>query len=421
MYHQYLQNNQKQFGFGEFKSPFFADLKDPDELRYTFNRYPIVPFMGTNEDSADMILELLYRLAEITPVYQGVLKSIRMFSLGAGVEIVKKSGTQLFNRTYSEVAENELKTLDDNLTQILMSGDSIEEILNKSLTSLAIDGNIGILVRCSKVGGCELKYINTKNFRYLRDDVKTSEKKVLISPTFVFNSMIKDDIHVVACYPNFSDNEGVFETFIHVKDESTGRKIYGLSSSASSIMSQYLLNQTLSYLSGETDNRFTGQKFFDVQTSMSGDGSIPEHGLELIKSLRKTYKNKGEGETVMVHFRDENEQKTEITQFTANTNEKFFETVRNLANEDILLAFGWDKRLVGLSRENGLGGNDLEAVFAVSSQKAITYQVLLEKAINTVFLALNDTGNTFLDGYQMRLKNLYKSMIDTETNEFKLI
>ena len=417
---QYQNLTNKRFTFNEFKSPFFDDLKDSDELRSTYNKYPIIPFMGTNEVSADNVLNTLYRLAESTPVYQGVLKSIRMFVLNGGVEIVKQEGNQLFNRSYNEVSESELNNLDTQLSDVLIDSESIEEISEKALTGLCIDGNIGVLVRCSKLGGCQLKYVNQRNFRYDKD-LNEKEKGVWIGSTFLHSSLIRTKPHFVSCYPFFSDNEGVYETFIHIKDESTGRKTYGLSSAASSIMSQYLLNQTLNYLSGETDNQFTGKVFFDAQTELAGDGSIPENGKELINSLRQTYKAKGKGETVMAHFRNENEDRTWVTQFTANTNEKFFDTVRRLSNEDILLAFGWDKRLVGLSRDNGLGGNDLEAIFAISSQKATTYQMLIEKAINQAFAAMIDNNYTFLKGYKLRFKNLYKTMIDTETNEFKLI
>jgi hypothetical protein len=222
----------------------------------------------------------------------------------------------------------------------------------------------------------------------------------------------------VPCYPNFNDNDGVFETFIHVKNEQTGRKIYGLSSAASSLLQQYLINQIMVYLSAETDNRFTGQILFDVPVLLGEDSSIPEEGQALLKSLRKVFKAKGNGESVVVHFRNEDAPELKTTEFKSNTNEKFYQTVREIVTEEIITAFGWDKRLIGISRENGLGGNDLETIFAISSQKVITTQKMIEKALNTVLFAMSDNNLTFVDGYKFKLKNLYKSMI--LDNEFGL-
>jgi len=407
----------KEVSFDNFRTPFYDEIKDTEQLSYTFNRYPIVPFMGTNEDSADSVLSMLYRLGEVTPIFQGIVSSMKMFISGAGLDVVKQEGKQIFNRANIEITDAERSDLDVKLSEVLV-GEDLETIINKATVSALVDGNIGVLVRISKLGKVELKHIDTRNFRYHKDTIDTAEKAVLIAPTFVYDFMINTVPYLVPCYPNFNDNDGVFETFIHVKNEQTGRKIYGLSSAASSLLQQYLINQIMVYLSAETDNRFTGQILFDVPVLLGEDSSIPEEGQALLKSLRKVFKAKGNGESVVVHFRNEDAPELKTTEFKSNTNEKFYQTVREIVTEEIITAFGWDKRLIGISRENGLGGNDLETIFAISSQKVITTQKMIEKALNTVLFAMNDNNLTFVDGYKFKLKNLYKSMI--LDNEFGL-
>jgi hypothetical protein len=408
---------QNEVNFDNFRTPFYDEIKDPQQLSYVFNRYPIVPFMGTNEDSSDSILQMIYRLGEVTPIFQGIISSMKMFISGAGLDVIRQEGNQIFNRSNVEISDTERSTLDTKLSEIL-TGENLETIINKSTVSMLVDGNIGLLVRVSKLGKVELKHIDTRTFRYHKDTVNTTEKTVLIAPTFAHDYMINVEPYLVPCYPTFHDNDGVMETFIHVKDEQTGRKIYGLSSAASSLMQQYLINQIMVYLSAETDNRFTGQVLFDVPVLLGEKSEVPNEGKALLDSLRKVFKAKGNGESVAVHFRNEDAPELKVTEFKSNTNEKFYQTVREIVTEEIVTAFGWDKRLVGISKQNGLGGDDLETIFAISSQKVLTHQKHIETALNTALLAMSDTGFNFADGYKFKLKNLYKSMI--LENEFGL-
>jgi hypothetical protein len=171
----------------------------------------------------------------------------------------------------------------------------------------------------------------------------------------------------------------------------------------------------MTYLSAETDNRFTGQILFDVPVMASGSDEMDVEGLNLVADIRKVFKAKGSGESIMVHFRDEGTEKIEVHEFKANTNENFYSTIREIVNEEILTAFSWDKRLIGISRENGLGGNDMEAIFKVASMKIKRVQSKLEKSINTVLKALSKEENfTSLEGKGVGLKSLYETLKEEE-------
>jgi len=408
----------KSFSFNDFSTPFFDELKDTANLALTFNRFPIVPFQGINSASADGVLTTLHRLSEITPIYNGVLQSIHQFTLGAGIKAINTQNN-IFELS-KELNESEANEYGNLLNDKLYKTD-INVLIANCLNGLLIDGNIGLKLRISSTGKATIKFVSQKFFRYLKEDVSGINKRVLISPTFVYDYLINIKPYSVPCYPQFEELEnGAKETFFHFKENRIDRNLYGLSYAASSLMNQYLVNQVMTYLSAETDNRFTGQIMFDVPVNSSGEDEISVEGKHLIKDLRKVFKAKGTGESILVHFRDEDLDKVEVHEFKANTNENFYKTIREIVNEEIITSFAWDKRLIGISRENGLGGNDMEAIFKVASMKVKRYQSILQNGINTVLDVLsNESEFSELSGKGIELNSLYESLKESENGETK--
>lgn len=403
----------KSFSFTDFKTPFLDEIQDNSSLSLTFNRFPIVPYQGISSASADSILSTLHRLSEVTPIYAGILQSISQFTLGGGLQAIQTTNNIFDN--YRELSDAESLQFGEDLNRILYNTD-LNEVLSGALNGLLIDGNIGIKVRVSTTGKATIKFVSQKFFRYLKDDFTKVDKHVLISPTFIYDYLINAKPYTVPLYPNWNELEnGAKETFFHFKEHRIDRGLYGLSYAASSLMNQYLVNQVMTYLSAETDNRFTGQILFDVPTVPSGEDELSEDGIRLIEDLRSVFKAKGSGESIMVHFRDDQTGELKVHEFKANTNEKFYETIRAIVNEEILTAFAWDKRLIGISRENGLGGNDMEAIFKVAAMKVVRLQKKLEKALNTVLKAISEEqGFEAIQGKGIKLKSLISELNNAE-------
>ena len=399
--------------FNDFKSPFFDEIKDPSELSLTFNRFPIIPYQGLNSTSSDNVLNALHRLSEVTPIYSGILQSLQQFTLGAGFEAI-----QTTNNLFGEsrvLTRDEALEYGENLNKILYKTD-LNSILSQSLNGLLIYGNIGLKVRISSTGRASIKFVSQKFFRYLKETITEGKKRVLISPTFVYDYLISVHPYSVPVYPDFQELEnGAKETFFHFKENRINRELYGLSYAGSSLMNQYLVNQVINYLSAETDNRFTGQILFDVPVPPSGEDEVGIEGKQLLNDLRSVFKSKGQGQSIMVHFRDDETGELKVHEFKSNTNEKFYETIRNIVNEEIITSFAWDKRLIGISRENGLGGNDMEAIFKVASMKVKRHQRMLENAINTVLKAISEALNDeAIKRKGIKLKSLYEAAIQSE-------
>lgn len=408
----------KSFGFGNFTSPLLDEIKDPSELQYTFNRFPIVPFFGNNEDSSDSILNAMYRLSEITPVFGGLLESIGQFTLNAGFKLHKQEGLGILSRKTVEVSDAEFTAYEQRLQTELVNTD-LTEVAQKACNTYLIDGNIFLKVAISKTTKTfSIQALNTTQVRYMEEMIP-NYKEVMLSATFLSTAILTQQPEIIPVFPNYVESDGLVEFVIHVKKSVPNRHYYGLSRAFNSIMNNYLLNQLLVYLSAETDNRFTGKVMIDAEASSNDTEDGLSEGTEaFIEYIKNTFTNKGtERSTVLARFREPDTAEAKVTQFNANTEENFYQTIFNLINEQVVVSMGWDKRLIGYSRENGLGGNDLDTIFRLSSQKVVGVQEAVTKSINNALFAIDSVLNIgYYKDYQIRLGNLFNKMVE-ETKE----
>ena len=416
---QLLENQNKKFYFDNFTSPFFDEIKDPADLQQTFNKLPAIPFFGNEESSSDQILKTLHRHAETVPVVAGIVESIKDFCISAGITLKQKNGLGVLSKRLLDVEQNVINDFEAAFLDTFIETD-LTELCEASAKSLAIDGNGGFIVTVERVTGkAKIQYINTNNFRYL-DESLVGEKGVIIASSFLYSSITTIEPITLTLYPNFKDEDGVLQTFIHAKKPTPNRNLYGLSNLASSIMQQYLLNQLTVYLSAETDNRFTGKVFFDIPISSSdleGDGESDVKDFE--ENQKNTFTSKGTTKSsIMNHYRF-GEEKVEITQFNANTEHEFFDTIINLLEAQILKAAGWNKSLIGDNSDAGLFGEKLESVYMGASQKVRSIQNIITTALNKCFAFVEDTtGKDLRGGNVLHLNSVYEQMMkEKETVE----
>jgi len=411
----FLQSNaasSKNYQFQDnFKSPLLQEIKDPYDLKTTYNKFPIVPFFGSNSNSSDVILMLLYRLIESTPIAAACVDSINEFCVGGGIDLKRKAG--IFNRSYDEVNDSEIQDFEGQLSEKLYDTD-LKFIASHSVKTLKIDGNSFVKITVSKLANkFKIEPIDTNKVRLSKD--KTF---VVIANSFSSNYVLETPIQIIPTYPNFLDESGVIETVLHLKKASPNRNYYGLSSSASSILSQYQLNQLLFYLSAETDNRFTGRVLFDSELSQKdSDGAESESTKDFLDMIEQVYTTKNnDRRSVMARFREFGTKETSVTKFDAMTGHEFYDVIIRNLNNEILTSFGWDRRLLGGDSSSSLASTEMETVFKLASQKVKSTQSLAEQIINTsISFASEYLDFDFNNQYQVRLVNLYEKSLKMET------
>lgn len=407
--------SDKNFSTSNFVSPFFDEITDPSELRYSFEKLPIIPFQGTNSASCDTVLNLLHKLSEVVPFYASAVEVVKDFAVGQGWELKKRLGKGVINQGLEDVSHETIEAFEDSYLDNLYDTD-LTELSSFAAKSLTIDGNLGLLISIEKLSKkAKIEFIPTQNFRYSNLILTQNIKVIVISTSFVYDFLKNSPPTFIPVYPNFQENEdGLIQTFIHIKNAVPNRKFYGLSASASSLMQQYTYNQLFTYLSAETENRFTGKVMFDSELETTDlDGDISQSQKAFVSSLKNTFTNKGtERSSVVVRSRSQGLAATEVTQFKANTEHEFYDVMNSILKDTILISLGVDKRLVADSSDAGMFGEKLEAIYMGMSKKVSNTQRLIENGINAAFQFIEEqTKNNIRNGAILKLKSVYAEMM----------
>ncbi len=410
-------NKQKGFDFDNFTSPIFDEIKDSEELKLSYNKYPIIPFFGSNEQSSDSILNTLHRLSEVTPIVAGIIESFKNFCIGANFDLKNKKGLGVLNKNYEDASDEIKNNFELQFLDTFVNTD-LQQLAEYGSKSLAIDGNCGYLVSVEKTSSkAKIEHIQTTKFRLLDNSIYTDDY-VMISNSFLHSYLVSVEPQIVPCYPNYIEIDGVCQTFIHAKKASANRRFYGYSNGASSIMQQYLLNQLTVYLSAETDNRFTRKVMFDIPFSGSDlEGDNAEDIKDFEENQKNTFTNKGSQKSSILNFfrtaLDGTDTKIYVHQFAANTEHDFYDKTTEILESQILKAFGWSRSLLGDNSDSGMFGERLESVYMGASQQVKPTQKIIENSLNDCFKFVEDqTGKDLMRGSILVLNSVYDKMIN---------
>lgn len=422
--------DQKLFELDNFISPIYDEINDPEDLKKSYNKYPIIPPFGSDSNTNDGIISTLNRLSETTPVVSGIVESIKDFTVGAGMTLKRKEGLGVLNKNTVDVSEAEVSAFEQSFLDTFVNTDLayLSEMVCKALS---VNGNAGFLVSVESVTKkSKIQYIPLSRFRYLKESLLSADG-VMIANSFNYSDLKEVEPIIVPCYPLAIDNDGLIQTFIPIKKPSQNRHFYGFATGASSLMQQYLLNQLIVYLSAETDGRFTGKVFFDIPVSSSDlEGDEAQDVKDFQENQKNTFTNKGSKKSSIMNFFNvfDDGRKVNITQFEANTEHDFYEKIINLLENQVLKAFSWNKSLIGDNSDSGMFGERLEAVYKGASQRVKPVQKIIENALNNAFTFVEDkTGAKLRNGSILVLNSLYQKMLDdkakkeTKENEAKLL
>ena len=150
-------------------------------------------------------------------------------------------------------------------------------------------------------------------------------------------------------YPTFQKEKLGWSSILHIKN---GLGFYGVPSSSSSILEQYLELQLPTYLVKQSANNFVGQVFIETEGEETGKGMVIDDQLkrEGIKNLATQFMQNftagGRNQTVMVTERPFGTKQALVHQFQPQTNEAFYRTMLELTRQEIVVSHGWSERLL---------------------------------------------------------------------------
>jgi hypothetical protein len=424
----YNQNNKSSDveGFDSFESPILNELIDDKNIARIFTEFPVVPYFGTNENSSDSMLSFIQRLAEISPTQAGCIESKTNFTV-PGFDLFKGKRESFLNIESS----SQIPSFDDALyyQEFLASItdehgigqfgiNSLQSITERITKNLNTTGNSFLQISRFSVAGeryASISALDANECRYERTG-RGKQRFLLVSPSFQWSYLRNNKPNIIPLYPNFAEDElGVERSIIHISNVTVGRRWYGLSNSISSLYFQFLEWQLAEYLTAETANKFTGEKMFDFEKDDEDDDS----DLDLMqKYFDTTFTNKAKRrnkKSVLLRARVAGTQPATVTQFTANTNENFYDSIFTISENKIIASNAWFTKLL-YDRATGLGGDELKSLYKIASYTVLGSQNKIATALNTAISeCANWKGDMEADNYYLSLGSLYKQFIGDET------
>lgn len=396
-------------------NPIAEEIRDPDNYRYTFagGLYSYIPYL----DRGDATFKFFERMGRLSPTHGSCIKNIRTFAFGGGLVVNRKSdGFSDFEKTVVSDAE---KTIFRDWVK------SWTDTNNLLLTAEKIYGSFktwgGSWLECIVTTVAGQKYITYKNHDYDRGrfyadpDSENLTKYVLISPSFSPLFLSKNPPQIVPVYPAFTNEvNGVKRTIIHLKNETVGRTWYGEPDSVMALYFEYLEYQLGRYTVEGYNLDWVAKVFFET----FGDAEDTVAKAMFDEAIMQCFTNQGTRKKSVMHKRSQvDAEPTKVHEFSANTNEKFHESMSNIAAEQIYKAHDWHPMFSQKTAGSMGNSQEFREVFKMKYYTVIKpVQDKIFTAINTVLaIAEKELGYDNAAGLALGCDSLFMNLLLDET------
>lgn len=352
-----------RFGmFTDIPNPIPSEITDPEQIELTFRNYPFIPYAGTDHKSNHSLLNWLNSMSHLSATHGSCINSIKSYALGQPLDIIKSMSDSfgLNSKLTDSQKESFVNFLDDTLQ--LEYGSTIHKLALNSYKNTADNGNIFMLLKMSKKIGiaANLTLYNTENVCYLKPKAGAN-RKVGISHEWGHDYIQKHPPKIVPVYPamRVSQDGLEIETMIHIKEDTT--KLYGRPIWINAFMSVYREFQNGNYLIKQAANNFMGQVLIEVEDAEGSSGSVfddEDAQKDGFKNAADRFKENftaqsDNPQTAILLSRPFGAKPVFVEQFKPNTNEKFYKTMSELIELDIIRAHQWSKRFLGENQTQG--------------------------------------------------------------------
>ncbi len=409
----------------ELEDPLPRLIEDSDELSTKFEETKIIPYASINNKTGDSLRKLLYSLSKLSTTHAGCIKGKIDFGFTGNIR-VEKDGLytepiEIDNETYIKYI-NAVKYTEYN-------SDLLQYLRNVAKQYLIL-GDVHIeLFLYEHEGKYNIKYrhIDTlKNYVI----IDSSKKEFHYYPT----KDIGDSGEVTPFFPEFKKHLFGYKSILHIKN---GSGFYGEPDSLDSLQNQYNEFQLKSYNNKQTDNSFMGMTIIEIEkdnpeTDISFDGDEYEGSSgEKVRINKKSYAekladnftNKGKTpQSVVLFERAFGASAMAVHSVPPITNERYFDTMGQINEEDIILSHRWSRRMLGMDVSNGLNSSAYMDEFIIKMNTVIAnlQNAIIEPhdKVNDFLFELN--GDDELIGLNRRVVNplakIFESQLKNNSN-----
>jgi len=388
--------------FASPQNPVPAQITDAGELKAFFSKYGdvYVPYSSSDEGTGHALQSFLLSLADLSATQNAVIRSQRSHAFGGPVGIEEKTDPVYNLGEKRELSEAEKRTYYEFVKTVLVFGADDQRINFRTLAQYQFNDWKGAgqyffeMVRTETLGvrSFMTHTHSPLNCLYLATD-KGEQRFIAISPEWTLGYTQKHPPRILPLYPTWArDPDGTERTIVHVKHGNY--PWYGRPDSIASILDQFFEFQNADYKNKQTASAFIGQVFIEVEDenpeySLGNDTANEDGFSDLAEQFGQNYTNEAmRPQRVVLATRPYGSQPAHIFQFSPNTNENWFVQTEQIAENNIIKANAWSKRLMDLDVSNGLSTDVYLDVFSIFSATVINdIQEGISDPINNIILA----------------------------------
>lgn len=425
--------NAKTGVFTTVADPIAKEVRNAVEQKRYYHTVPVVPFM----EQGDASLEVLTRMAKLSPTHAAVMNSMRRYILGGQFEVVsrKVSGFARREEQVRQVEEPEFVAFTDWLTN-WVDGSVLLSTWQKVYDNFSKYGNAFVEVVLTTVAGQRhVAVYNHDVDRVLYLATLAGMPRIgLISPYWYHSTNYGEEPQGVPLWPEFlEDDMGTKRTLIHLKHDVAGREWYGEPYWLAALYYVYMEMQAGQYNVEGYANNFTGELFVETYEGYGGGAGAEPPATDpaydaagdyvygpqgFYKKLTDFFTNKGIHKRKILHRNAASDGKeTKVHQFKPNTNEKYHQALVALSEAQVIKMHDWHPALMGIQTPGRLGQNqEFATAFRQKYYTVIKpYQDMLADPLNLVLRIaaefLEDEGLELVNQYGIGFKNLYQDML----------
>ena len=410
------------------ESPIPEEVRDLSKLQNWFRKTGYIPFAGTQQDSNHTYLRYLLNLANLSPTLASCINGIRFYAFTGKPNIIKSVDSEF---DFADELKSEDLSLDQkkSFVQKLSSIDKG----NMSWTELAINlynsfkssGNAFMSVTIKKVIGesfVSFQYHNPETVLYKIPTLFTSNK-VDVSLSWDTQYLKRFPPKTFSIFPYYDESETEITTMFHLK---SGTGHYGRPDWIACSHDAFLEVKNKEYLLKAVHNNFTGQVLieFEGQESRStlDDKEAQDNGWEgAADRWAGNFTSAGGSkelvnpQSILITERPAGATPVHVHEFAIHTKEKYFQTIGEIVERNIIKTNMWSKNLSGV---DNAGGFSTDAFISELKAKIPIIKYFQDKIDNHIInRALDFVGQKLEDPDYIDYNIVHKGVSETILND----
>lgn len=402
--------------WSEVRNPIEEQIRDSKELKDLYTHLPFIPYAGTNGNSSDSLISLLYTLAVVSPSQHACLNSIKEYAFGGKINIVESIDDSFsLSEEMNQVPIEKQKEFIAFLSKIKKKENEWLELASNCYEGFGNTGDVYIKVVMSEVAGEKesgIYVIDNRTIKYVNDG---NANMMAISQYWDYTYVLKNPPEYIPVYPFVSTSNGITKFIIHKKN---GSGFYGRPTSIGSLTEQYTEYKETVYRCTNATNRFNP----DVLMEVSGrDPSIRKKenedavksGFENLEDQLNFKVSAGNqyAPSIILTERPFQADPIHIHEFNVNTKEKYFKASCDISKERIFLSHNWSQKLAGVPLASGWSNEAFLDELRIKEITIKNIQNIIEHPINTAIWEIAKFMNPEMMKYSINFVHPFANVL----------